>query len=199
MNMRTRWLAAFVMLLVALLGLFVGPTAFAHEDSNPSPNGLSPWHWSESWAITGSWYGEGCHVDHAPTSDCPYSGHFNDYYALDFAIPGDGCWKRVYPVWDVMTVAGRNDSNGMLDMRKTINGVQYRLRYYHLYNIRVTVGATIGTSTIVGYSGDTGLALGCHLHMGIHRLGSDGWWHSIPPMFCGRTYPRDHVTRFPGC
>ena len=77
-----------VLAAVTLLVAQAGPTA-AHQDGSPSPNGVSPWHYTESWAITGSYYGEGYHVDWLN------GVHYNDYYALDWAIPGDGCNKRL--------------------------------------------------------------------------------------------------------
>jgi murein DD-endopeptidase MepM/ murein hydrolase activator NlpD len=177
--------------LVAMIA--VGPSARAHQDSNPSPNGVSPWYYSESWAITGSWYGEGYHRDYIN------GAHYNDHYALDFAVPGAGCNRRLYAMYPSMTVTAVDANNGMMEMQKTIGGVRYRVRYWHMNSFRVGRGAVVGTTTIVGYSGNRGNASGCHLHLSMHRLNSNGSWYSIPPRFCGRTYPHNHSTRFRGC
>ena len=163
----------------------------AHQDSRPAPNGSSPWHYSESWAITGSWYNEGLHNDYVSGQ------HYNDANAIDFSIPGDGCNKRLYAVYNGMRVTDVRPGEGMLEMQATIGGERYRVRYRHMSSIAVPVGATVGTNTIVGYSGNRGISSGCHLHLSVHRF-SDGWWRSIPPTFCGRQYPHDHATRWKG-
>ena len=187
-----RMLGATVLAVTSLV--FVGSPAEAHQNGNPAPNGASPWHYSESWAITGSYYGEGYHVDWSG------SAHYNDYYATDWAIPGAGCGKRLYALYDGMTVTATGGYNNQVEMQKTINGARYRVRYLHLGQVTVGSGATVGTNTIVGYSGATGNASGCHLHLSVHRLNTaSGWWESVPPQFCGRTYPHDHVTRWKGC
>jgi murein DD-endopeptidase MepM/ murein hydrolase activator NlpD len=188
--------AALVAILSLVLGLGLAPSreVAAHQDPTPSPNGFSPWHYSESWAITGSWYNEGLHVDY-------YGGvHYNDPYAIDFAVPGDGCNKRLYALYDGMTVTAVDAGAGLLEMRKTIGGQQYRVRYRHMNSIIPGVGATVHSTTLVGYSGNRGVSSGCHLHLSVHRFDAgSGWWRSIPPQFCGRTYPHDHSTRFRGC
>lgn len=189
---RDQTLLAALLVVVSLF--FAGTPAAAHQNGTPAPNGASPWHYSESWAITGSYYGEGFHVDYAN------GAHYNDFYATDWAIPGDGCGKRLYALYDGMTVTATGGFNNQVEMQKTINGVRYRVRYLHLSRVSVGNGATVGTNTIVGYSGQTGNAYGCHLHLSVHRLNmSSGTWESIPPQFCGRTYPHDHVTRWKGC
>jgi len=187
MLFQTRAYRVLAVLFVALLIGSSTSNVSAHQDGNPSPNGASPWHYSESWRLT-NWYGEGLHQDY-------YNGsHYNEHYALDFGLP---CWSRLYPLWDNMRVS-RVD-NHVIEMTKTIDGKQYRLRYMHLNQINVGVGAIVHTTTVIGYSGDKGQATGCHLHMAVHRLGSDGWYYSIPPMFCGRTYPQDYATSWRGC
>lgn len=52
--------------------------------------------------------------------------HLNEHYALDFAILGVGCWKRLYPICDGMTVT-KVDTD-VIEMQKTISGERYRLR-----------------------------------------------------------------------
>ncbi len=191
-NLVQRLVGVFVVLFMCLT---LAPQAAAHSSSTPSPNGstsASPWHYSESWTITGSWYGEGLHVDY-------YNGsHYSDYYALDFALKGSPCYKRLYPIWDGMTVATVDHTIGRLTMTKYINGVQWRLKYMHMDSINVSVGQTVGTTTIVGYTGNKGQSSGCHLHISTqHWSGSN--WVSHPPAFCGRTYPHDHTTAWKGC
>src|SRR4051812_19804791 len=90
---RARSALAAVVLMSGVLILSSGP-AGAHQNATPAPNGASPWNYSESWAITGSYYNEGLHVDYANGI------HYNDAYAMDWAIPGDGCGKRLYALYD---------------------------------------------------------------------------------------------------
>lgn len=180
------WRAVTIILTILLIASS-SVSVSAHQDSSPSPNGASPWHYSESWLLTG-WYGEGLHQDWYGSS------HYNEYYALDFGLP---CGTRLYPLWDGMKVT-RVDGH-ILEMTKTINGTLYRLRYMHLNQINVGIGAIVNTATVVGYSGNQGQSTGCHLHISTHRYNNDGWYYSIPPTFCGRTYPHDHATRWKGC
>lgn len=193
MGGRHRYVVAAVMLALGSLTLSTSP-AGAHQSSSPAPNGASPWHYSESWAMTGNYYNEGLHVDYANGI------HYNDANAVDWAVPGDGCGKRLYPLYNGMRVTATGGYNNMVEMQTTIGGAQYRVRYLHLSRVNVGNGANVGTNTIVGYSGNTGNSVGCHLHLSVHRLNTgSGWWESVPPQFCGRTYPHDHTTRWKGC
>ncbi|MGB2713698.1 MAG: M23 family metallopeptidase [Vicinamibacterales bacterium] len=179
----------------------------AHQISTPAPNGVSPWYYSESWVLT-NWYGENLHCDWASFSAfrCTAAAtgtHLNQYYALDFA---NGCNKRLWPIWNSMRVSRIAKShpsartNDLIEMKRVINGVTYRITYMHLNVIYARVGQIVGTTgNPIGLSGAQGLATGCHLHMVIHRYNpSNGQWYSVPPKFCGRTYPHSHV-RFRGC
>lgn len=200
--------------VVALAGLalFVRETAgsvSAHEISTPAPNGVSPWLYSESWKLTNS-YGQNLHCDWGDlgSGKCAPDGtgtHLNQYYALDFA---NGCNRKLWPIWDGMkvTLIGKSHSSStvkdMIRMEKTISGIRYRLTYFHLNKINVSVGVTVNTfGKEMGYSGDQGLATGCHLHMFIERYNpSNGKWYTVPPQFCGRTYsPSKAGTWFKGC
>lgn len=176
---------AFALLLAFLV--FPADQASAGQHVNePAPNGVSPWAYNESWRLDGSWYGEGLHTD-----------QYNDYYALDF---GAGlCNKPLYPMYNNMTVVYKDATTwGRLDLEVTINGVKYKTKYLHMSSISVNVGAVVGTNTVVGYSGakQTGT---CHLHLNAQKLKSDGLWWGVPPTFCGRQYPHDHTTYWPGC
>lgn len=67
-----------LVVLIALLGVLLFPSNQAMAGQHvrePAPNGVSPWLYSESWRLNGSWYGEGMHVD-----------LYTDYYALDFGV-----------------------------------------------------------------------------------------------------------------
>ncbi len=163
--MRASRAGAVLIAAVLMLALTSVAPASAHQDSRPAPNGVSPWHYSEYWAITGSWYGEGYHRDYIN------GVHYNEQNALDFAWPGNGCNKRLYPMYNSMTVTRTDAANGMIEMRKSIDGLSYRVRYWHLNSINTVPGATVSTSTLIGYSGAKGNAVGCHLHMTVHRLG----------------------------
>lgn len=184
---------SFLLSAVVLVAVALAPSpAAAHNLSTASPNGVSPWLYSQSWRMAGSWYGEGLHVDMYGTS------HYNDYYALDFSLPNAPCNQRLYPIWDGMKVDTVDRSIGRLTMTKSINGITYRTKYMHMSSINYNPGAIVNTTTIVGYTGNLGQSSGCHLHISTHRW-YNGTWYSIPPKFCGRTYPHDHSTYFKGC
>ncbi|HSH62429.1 MAG TPA: M23 family metallopeptidase [Acidimicrobiales bacterium] len=180
-------------LLVLVLGLVaVQPAnpAVAHQDYSAAPNGYSPWYYQESYQISGNWYNEGTHKDYVN------GVHYNDYHAIDFGMP---CGRRLYAMYDGMTVKYANHNDGTLEMHKNIGGRTFSVMYRHMDQINVGVGASVGSNTMVGYSGTKGYSTGCHLHLSVRVLGPDGKWYSIQPQFCGRTYPHDHRTYFRGC
>ena len=82
-------------------------------------------------------------------------------------------------------------------MTKVISGVTYRVKYMHMSRIDYNVGGIVDTIDVVGLTGDLGQASGCHIHIGVHRW-YNSQWYSIPPRFCGRTYP-DNATLWRGC
>ena len=178
-----------LVVLVALLGLLTYPANRALAGQHvwePAPNGVSPWYYAESWKLDGSWYDEGEHKD-----------VYNDYYALDFGV--GLCGKPLYPMYENMRVVYVDAATwGRIDMEVTIGGVRYKTKYLHLSSITVGVGSIVGTSTVIGYTGakQTG---SCHLHLNTQKLKGDGLWWGIPPTFCGRNYPHDHVTAWRGC
>lgn len=174
--------------VAAMLAILIFPTTWAlagQHVNEPAPNGVSPWIYSEAWVLYGSWYGEGLHVD-----------TYNDYYALDF---GNQCNKPMYAMYNNMTVNYVDSATwGRLDLTVNINGVNYKTKYLHLSSITKGVGTIVGTNTIVGYTGSK-QTTSCHIHLNTQKLKSDGLWWGIPPTFCGRNYPHDHVTAWSGC
>ncbi len=184
----SRAITALTVLVLTILAS--GNGASAHQaPSEVAPNGRSPWYSGESWTLTRH-YGTGTHNDYVNGS------HYNDYYALDFA---NGCLKRLYAIYDGMTVYSVNATTGRLDLRKTINGRRYKVKYMHMDRILVQPGMSVGTNTLVGYAGNRGNSTGCHLHLAVHVKRSDGVWLAIKPRFCGREYPNAIGTSFRGC
>lgn len=186
---------ATIMAMLLATCVFVPSSALAHQSSTPSPDGESPWYYTDSWVLSGSWYGEGLHTDYCGSPP----EHCSDYYALDFSKPSNPCNQNLYPIWDGMTIATIDRSIGRLTMTKVFNGVTWRIKYMHMETINYSVGRTVGTLNIVGTTGNRGQSSGCHLHISTQALNSSGIWVSHPPMFCGRTYPHDHTTAWRGC
>jgi hypothetical protein len=193
---RATVLVALVLVSAQLLspyGSVPGPEVSAHTDRTPAPNGRSPWDASESWSVTCG-YECGYHVDMGNGE------HLNDSLALDFNMPAG---RRVRPIWDGMTVAGIIPQCGGIYMEKVIGGQRYRLVYGHLDSILVSRGQTVGTNTVIGYSGNKATPPRCvsnrpHLHVSLYRLHGNEW-HSVPPQFCGRTWRPGDQAPWQGC
>lgn len=189
---RKRWLSvstsALVMMLVASLSWALGASpAQAHTLNQLAPSGVSPWLYSQSWALTGYGYNTPpTHVDYwtDPSTNTTY--HLADNYALDMTPTGglSACDRPIYPIWNNMKVYSISKNTGGMYLRKTINGYVYELKLLHMRNLRYAVGATVGTSNIVGYSYKTG-ATSCHLHVAVHKILS-GTRYAVRPVFCGR-------------
>jgi|SRR6476660_10181632 len=174
--------SALVMALVASLSWVFGASpAQAHTLNELAPSGVSPWLYSQSWALTGYGYNT------APTHVDWYNGdHLSDNYALDMTPTGglSACGQRVYPMWDGMTVYAISSGTGGMYLRKTINGQLYELKLLHMKSLQYGVGATVGTNNIVGYTSNTGTS-SCHLHVAVHKIVS-GTRYAVRPVFCGR-------------
>ncbi len=145
-----------------------------------APSMISPWYYSQSWALTGYGYLT------APTHVGYWNGYLiSDEYAVDMTPVGLGaCGQPIYPGWDGMTVYSISSGTGGVYLRKTINGQLYEEKLLHMTGIRVGVGQTVGTNTVVGYSGATGTG-SCHLHLAMHKI-VNGTRYAVRPVVCGR-------------
>ena len=47
----------------------------------------------------------------------------------------------------------------------------YKTLYAHLKSASVSVGASVTTATVIGYSGNTGYSTGPHLHFTVYKNG----------------------------
>lgn len=182
-----RWPAAIGTVLVMFVGALtagVTPAQAEHENVPAPDGGASPWHYSERWAITGSYYGQGLHTE-----------KYNDYYAQDWTRNGSAtatCGAALYPIYDGMRVDYVGTSStlpGRLVMSKWIGSYKYDTKYLHMSAIYVRVGQIVDQTTKVGLAGKVNTG-SCHLHVGVHRL-KGSTWYSIPPKWCGRAYPDD--------
>lgn len=180
--------SALVMMLVASLSwAFSASPAQAHAINELAPSGVSPWLYSQSWALTGyGYYTAPTHVDYWTDPATGTTYHLSDEYALDMTPTGglSSCGQPVYPIWDNMTVYAISSGTGGMYLRKSINGYVYELKLLHMKNLKYSVGATVGTSNIVGYSSNTGTT-SCHLHVAVHKIIS-GERRGVRPVFCGR-------------
>lgn len=50
-----------------------------------------------------------------------------------------------------------------------------KMLHYHLDGINVKAGQKVNKNTVLGTTGQTGLATGIHLHLGVKRLSGGGW------------------------
>ena len=81
----------------------------------------------------------------------------------------------------VVTFAGNSDDGCATPARAVIidHGNGYRSLYWHLHSIAVESGQTVARGEVIGVAGETGCAIGAHLHLQIQYLGRDvdpyGW------------------------
>ena len=50
-----------------------------------------------------------------------------------------------------------------------------KMLHYHLDSIKVKKGQAVNANTIIGYTGETGMATGVHLHLGLKLLSGGGY------------------------
>ncbi|MCG8348790.1 MAG: peptidoglycan DD-metalloendopeptidase family protein [Chloroflexales bacterium] len=86
----------------------------------------------------------------------------------------------------VVVFAGNSEDGCITPARAVIieHGNGYRTLYWHLDTISVTLGQTIARGEQVGVAGETGCAIGPHLHFQVQYLGRDvdpyGWCGTNP-------------------
>lgn len=181
-------------LLVLPAALLVAPAtaASAHQSSDLTPSGRSPFYAPYSFMNTGNYYGQDTHQDYTS------SGHVNDNYALDLnPLVSGTCGRHLYSIWGNLTVKQVNPDTGFLRMEgsPTGSGV-YQLEYRHMNSIAVSVGQRLDRGTFVGTVGQRGNATGCHLHLSA-RKSISGSWYSVRPVLCGHMVA--NRTSYPGC
>ncbi len=121
-----------------------------------------------------------------------YDGHDGWDYAMgppDVALAAaDG----------VVTFAGAADDGCATGAVVIDHGNGYRTFYWHLYSIDVEMNQPIARGTSVGVTGESGCALGAHLHFGVQYLGRDidpyGWCGTMPDFWA--EHPFGTVSRW---
>lgn len=91
----------------------------------------------------------------------------NDFYAIDFNIPGDGdCATPAVAAASGIVVRVNTDGlgNGYGNYVDIDHGNDYRTRYAHLLSVSVVPNQNILGGQEVGLVGTTGHSSGCHLH-----------------------------------
>ena len=179
--------------ILAGLLILTPAAALGHQNYSLAPNGVSPFIYSNPFTVCGNWYGENTH------RDLVNGVHYNEHFAVDLCPTGGAFGKALYPIWNGLRVTYVGASEGRLDMVGTIGGQQHRLRYRHMDRIFVSVGQSVGTSTVVGTLGSRGNSTGPHLHMSAHVHGSDGLYYSRPLLICGRQIPHNHTAVYSSC
>jgi murein DD-endopeptidase MepM/ murein hydrolase activator NlpD len=115
-------------------------------------------------------------------------GYANTLEAIDFSVPGeagvqvlaaaDGLVRNV----SLGATAGSRSPGGGFGNHVTVeHGSGYVTLYAHLRDVAVTPGQAVWPGSVLGTTGDTGLAGNVHLHFSLHKaepsLGAD----AIPP------------------
>jgi murein DD-endopeptidase MepM/ murein hydrolase activator NlpD len=104
-----------------------------------------------------------------------YDGHTGWDYAM---APPD---KVLAAAPGRVVFAGNSDDGCASPARAVIidHGNGYRTLYWHLYSIAVEDGQQVVRGTVLGIAGETGCAIGAHLHLQVQYLGRDvdpyGW------------------------
>jgi hypothetical protein len=186
-----------------LLGLLLLPLALAlpltpasaHQSSDATPSGRSPFYAGYSFANTGLHYNEApTHKDYNTRT----GQHVNDHYAVDLNPLVNGtCGRHLYAIWGNLTVKTVDKTNGFLKMEGSPTGTgTYQLEYRHMDTIAVSVGQRVARGTFVGTVGQKGFATGCHLHMST-RKSIGGTWYSVRAVVCNRFIADS--TNYAGC
>jgi len=97
----------------------------------------------------------------------PFTGLRQFHSGLDIAVP-TGTPIRAAMSGYVVTVA-YNDTYGNYVVIRHHSG--YRTLYGHMTHSAVKTGSFVGTGTVIGYAGSTGLSTGPHLHFTVYKNG----------------------------
>ncbi len=86
----------------------------------------------------------------------------------------------------VVTFAGNSDDGCATPARAVVidHGNGYRTLYWHLASINVEAAQTVAAGDVLGVAGESGCAIGAHLHLQVQYLGRDvdpyGWCGLAP-------------------
>ncbi len=113
---------------------------------------------------------------------------------LSFAYDGHTGWDYAMAPPDMVLAAGDgtvifagNSDDGCATPARAViidHGNGYRTLYWHLARVDVEPGAPITAGTPIGMAGESGCAIGAHLHLQVQYLGRDvdpyGWCGAAP-------------------
>lgn len=133
---------------------------------------------SGNFAPAGSMFTSPLHIPLQITSPFGWRHHpilgVDRYHnGTDFAAP---CGSPQYPIAPGTVVAAQQETAGgnvLYINHGMINGHSWVSAHVHLSSFAVPVGAHVDRSTVVGYTGATGYATGCHLHLSLMQDGVD--------------------------
>lgn len=143
--------------------VLLGQTGALQEDVAHNTECPPTWVKPASGRITG---------DYGPRAPiCTSNGCSNTFhYATDI---GTGCWAPIYAASNgVVVVAESVGTYG--NFVQIDHGSRIATGYAHLANggILVREGQTVSAGEQIGWSGETGVAIGCHLHFEVFRSGA---------------------------
>lgn len=107
-----------------------------------------------------------------------FNGEREFHYGVDI---GAAVGSPVVAIEDgVVTSAGMNGGTAgtFVKIRHEKDGYVWESKYFHLSEIKVSVGDTVERGTVIAASGNTGRSTGPHLHIGITMNGS--YVHPLP-------------------
>lgn len=98
-----------------------------------------------------------------------YKLHNGTDYAVSCGVPQYAARSGVVSAVTVETSGG----NVVYVNHGMVNGSSWVTAYAHLQSAAVSVGQTVDTNTVIGYTGATGYATGCHMHFTVMKNGSE--------------------------
>lgn len=102
----------------------------------------------------------------------PILGYNKLHDGVDF---GAGCGQPQYAIGAGSVVASYYDSGGgnmVVINHGMMNGSSWTSEHLHLQSAAVSVGQSVDSSTVIGYTGTTGSSTGCHLHLTVTKDGA---------------------------
>lgn len=117
----------------------------------------------EHWILTRA-YNTESHIDYG-------YDWYDDRYAVDFALPGCGSWRKpITPIRNGVVEQVAFDSDGYGNYVLVDHPEGNKSRYAHFDEVMVEEGDNVTIATVIGLAGNTGAVFGtaCPDHPGLH-------------------------------
>ncbi len=103
----------------------------------------------------------------------PINGKVSYHNGTDYGTHGKK-WPQ-YALEDGIVDNVFLDQYGAKNIWVSYPKLGYRCLHGHLDSFNVKKGQKVNHNTILGYTGETGLATGIHLHLGVKKIGDNNW------------------------